>query len=66
MFGKKKSIESEGPYKVEDVVSKRQLQKILNQRHQERHQEGYDVVAVLQSLAGGSNAGRTIVLKLRD
>lgn len=62
MFGKKKSIESEGPYKVEDVVSNRQLQKILNQRHQ----EGYDVVAVLQSLAGGSNAGRTIVLKLRD
>ncbi|PLS82282.1 MAG: hypothetical protein CYG60_24760 [Actinobacteria bacterium] len=63
MFGRRKQEEPEpeGPYKVESVAGKGRLEKLLNRRHA----EGYDVVAILQNEAFGSNASRDVVFRLR-
>lgn len=61
MFGRRKETGPEGPYLVEKVTGNKALQELLNRRHA----EGYEVVAVLQSIAYGSNAGRDVVFKYR-
>ena len=61
MFGRKKEAEPEGPYRVDSVVGKGRLQRLLN----ERDAEGYDLVAILQNEAFGSNSSRDVVFKLR-
>lgn len=62
MFGKKKQPQQVGPYLVEKVAGNKQLEQLLNQRHA----EGYEVVAILQALAYGSNAGRDVIFKMRN
>lgn len=64
MFGKKKGVAGslEGPYKVDAVAGKGRLEKLLNQRHA----EGYDLIAILQNEAWGSNLGRDVVFKKRE
>lgn len=61
MFGRKKDVEPEGPYKVDTVAGKGRLEKLLNQRHA----EGYDLVAILQNESFGSNTGRDVVFRAR-
>lgn len=61
MFGKKKDLEPQ-VYRVEKTVGNRQLENLLN----ERHTQGYDVVAILEGRAFGSNAGRDVVFKYRS
>ena len=59
MFGRKKSEQPTGPYKVEAAFGNSSLEKLLNKRHA----EGYELVTILQSQAFGGNVGRDVVFK---
>ncbi|MDP8972030.1 MAG: hypothetical protein M3N45_02385 [Actinomycetota bacterium] len=62
MFGRKKSEQPTGPYKVEAVAGNSPLEKLLNKRHA----EGYELVTILQGQAWGANFGRDVVFKHRS
>jgi hypothetical protein len=62
VFGKRKDPKLEGPYKVEKATSDTVLETLLNQRHN----EGYEAVQILQNLWNGQNMGRSVVFRMRS